>query len=130
MARPLGVTILGALAILAAIVLLVGGALSLLAITIPELTSEEVQIIQALGAVMLVLGVLYLIGGVGLFRLTIWGWRLAVIASVISAGANAAQIAVNPGFWWEPAPAMVLSLIILGYLFVVRGEFGTPRAAA
>ncbi|MCJ2531145.1 MAG: hypothetical protein LN413_02340 [Candidatus Thermoplasmatota archaeon] len=125
MARPLGVTILAILALLAGFVLLVGGSLSLLATAITGLTSGEVQLIQALGGVMIVLGVLYLVGGVGLLRLTLWGWWLAILASVISAAANASQIAINPGFWWEPTPALVLSLIILGYLFVVRGEFGT-----
>lgn len=125
MARPLGVTILPILAIFAAFVLLVGGVLSLLFATdVPGLTPEGVQLLQALGAVIIVLGVLYLLGGVGLLRLTLWGWWLAIVASVISAAANATQIAVNPGFWWEPAPALVLSLIILGYLFVVRREFG------
>ncbi len=125
MARPLGVTILAILALLAGFVLLVGGSLSLLATAITGLTSGEVQLIQALGGVMIVLGVLYLVGGVGLLRLTLWGWWLAILASVISAAANASQIAINPGFWWEPAPALVLSLIILGYLFVVRGAFTT-----
>jgi uncharacterized membrane protein (DUF2068 family) len=126
MARPLGVTILAVLALFAALVVLVGGILSLLfASTVPELTPGQVQLIQALGGVMVVLGVLYLVGGVGLLRLALWGWWLAVVASFISAAANATQIAVNPGFWWEPAPALVLSVIILGYLFVVRGEFGT-----
>ncbi len=125
MARPLGVTILAILALLAAFVLLVGGLLSLLATAIPGLTPGDVQLIQALGGVMVVLGVLYLVGGVGLLRLTLWGWWLVVLASVISAASNATQIAINPGFWWEPAPALVLSLIILGYLFVVRGAFTT-----
>ncbi len=125
MARPLGITILAVLALLAGFVLLVGGSLSLLVTAIPGLTSGEVQLIQALGAVMIVLGILYLVGGVGLLRLTLWGWWLAILASVISAATNAAQIAINPGFWWEPAPALALALIILGYLFVVRGHFGT-----
>ncbi len=125
MARPLGVTILAILALLAAFVLLVGGLLSLLATAIPGLTPGDVQLIQALGGVMVVLGVLYLVGGVGLLRLTLWGWWLVVLASAISAASNATQIAVNPGFWWEPAPALVLSVIILGYLFVVRGAFTT-----
>ncbi|NIN63659.1 MAG: hypothetical protein GTO63_02865 [Anaerolineae bacterium] len=124
MTRPIGVTILAILTLVGAIILLVGGSLSLLATAVPGLTSEEVQLIQVLGAGMLVLGVFYLIGGVGLLRLTLWGWWLAVIVSVIAAGANAAQIAVNPGFWWEPAPALALALIILGYLFAVRGHFG------
>ncbi|MFQ5907644.1 MAG: hypothetical protein ACE5JE_02275 [Thermoplasmata archaeon] len=125
MARPLGVTILAILTLFAAFVLLVGGLLSLLATAIPGLALGEVQLIQALGGVMIVLGILYLVGGVGLIRVTLWGWWVAVIASVISTAANASQIAISPGFWWEPAPALVLSLIVLSYLFVVRGHFGT-----
>lgn len=131
MARRLGVTILGVLALFAAVVVLVGGVLSLLfADTVSELTPEQVQILQALGAVMVILGVLFLLGGVGLLRLAGWGWWLAIVASVVSTGAHAAQIAVNPEFWWEPAPALALSLIVLGYLFFVRGELGLRQRAS
>ncbi len=124
MARPLGVTILAILAILAAILLLIAGSASLLVTAIVGLTPEQVQLLQALGAVSIVLGILYLVGGVGLLRLTAWGWWLAILASLVTIGSNISQLVINPEGLLGAIPGLVLALIILGYLFVVRGEFG------
>ncbi len=124
MARPLGVTILAILAILAAILLLIAGSASLLVTAIVGLTPEQVQLLQALGAVSIVLGILYLVGGVGLLRLTVWGWWLAILASLVTIGSNISQLVINPEGLLGAIPGLVLALIILGYLFVVRGEFG------
>ncbi|MFQ5907643.1 MAG: hypothetical protein ACE5JE_02270 [Thermoplasmata archaeon] len=125
MARPVGVTILAILAILVAILLFIGGATSLLVTAMPGLTPEQVQLIQALGAVSLVLGILYLVGGIGLFRLTLWGWWLAVLASLVTVVSNVTQVVIDPGLLLGSTPGLVLALIILGYLFVVRDHFGT-----
>ena len=97
MARPVGVTILAVLAIILAALLFLGGASSLLVTVVPGLTPEQVQLLQALGALSLVLGVLYLVGGIGLLRLTMWGWWLAVLASLVSIVANISQVVISPG---------------------------------
>ncbi len=123
MARPVGVTILAILAILAAILLLIVGSSSLFASAIVGLTPEEVQLIQALGAVSILLGILYLVGGIGLLRLTVWGWWLAILASFISVASNVAQVVINPAAILGTIFPVVLALFILGYLFMVRGHF-------
>ena len=125
MARPIGVTILAVLAIIVAILLFLGGAGSLVVTVVPGLTPEQVQLLQALGALSLLLGVLYLVGGIGLLRLTMWGWWLAVIASLVTVVSNISQVVINPGLVLGAVPGLILALIILIYLFVVRGEFGT-----
>ncbi len=125
MARPFGVTILAVLAILAAIPLLIVGSSTLIVAAIVGLTPEEVQLIQALGAVSIVLGILYLVGGVGLLRLAVWGWWVAILASLISLASTITQAVINPGAFLGTIFGLVLALFILGYLYVVRGEFGS-----
>ena len=123
MARPVGVTILAVLAILAAILLLIVGSSSLFVSAIVGLTPEEVQLIQVLGAVSILLGILYLVGGIGLLRLTMWGWWLAILASLISVASNIAQVVINPAAILGTIFPVVLAVFILGYLFMVRGHF-------
>ncbi len=126
--RPIGVTILAILAILGAILFLIAGPTLLLGaglISEVDPTLEPfVPFFQAIGAVMTVMGVLLLVGGIGLFKLAPWGWWLAVIAIVISLATSIAQVAVNPAGIVGSAPSLALAVIILIYLFVVRGHFG------
>ena len=128
MARPIGVTILGVLSILAGILFLIVGSLGLLASTVAEvvaeLTPEEVQALQAFGALGVVLGPLAIVSGVGLLRLTVWGWWLAVVVNLLSIVSNTAQVVIDPTAFLGVILGLVLSLIILVYLFMVRGEFG------
>ncbi len=127
MARPIGVTILAILSILAGILFLIVGPLALLASAVVGLTPEELQMLQAIGAFTLVLGVIYLVSAVGLLRLTVWGWWLAIVVNFISIISSIVQGVIDPAAFLGLAIGLVLSLIILGYLFVVRGEFG-PRS--
>ncbi|MEE8231986.1 MAG: hypothetical protein V3R46_01535, partial [Thermoplasmata archaeon] len=124
-ARPFGVTILAVLAILAAIPLLIVGSSTVIVAAIVGLTPGEVQLIQALGTVSIVLGILYLVGGVGLLRLAVWGWWVAILASLISLASTITQAVINPGAFLGTIFGLVLALFILGYLYVVRGEFGS-----
>ncbi len=125
MARPIGVTILAILAILAGILFLILGAAGLLVTAVAGLTPEEVQLLRAVGALGVVLGIVYLVGGIGLLRLTVWGWWLAIIASFLSVVSNIVQVVINPAALVGTVFGLVLSLYILGYLYVVRGEFGS-----
>ncbi len=124
MARPIGVTILAVLSILAAILLLVVGSLGLLAAAVAGLTPDEVQLLQAFGVFALVLGPLFLVSGVGLLRLTVWGWWLAIIVNFLSVISGIVQVVIDPANFVGPVIGLVLSGVILSYLFVVRGEFG------
>ena len=124
MARPIGVTILAVLSILAGIVFLILGSLGLLVTAIAGLTAAEVQLLQAVGALGVVLGILYFVSGVGLLRLTVWGWWLAIVVNIGSIISSTVQVVINPADIVGTIIGLVIALIILGYLFVVRGEFG------
>ena len=113
------------LAILAAIPLLIVGSSTLIVAAIVGITPEEVLLIQALGTVSIVLGILYLVGGVGLLRLAVWGWWVAILASLISLASTITQAVINPEAFLGTIFGLVLALFILGYLYVVRGEFGS-----
>ncbi len=125
MARPIGVTILAVLSILAAIFFLIVGPLALLAAAVAGLTPEEVQMLQFIGAVTVVLGIFYLVSGYGLLRLTVWGWWLAIVVNFLSVISSIVQVVIDPAAFLGQIIGLVIALIILGYLFVVRGAFGT-----
>ncbi|MEE9182704.1 MAG: hypothetical protein V3U33_09080 [candidate division NC10 bacterium] len=124
MARPIGVTILAVLAILAGILFLIVGSLGLLAAAVAGLTPEEVQALQAFGALGVVLGPLAIVSGVGLLRLTVWGWWLAIVVNFVSVISGITQVVIDPAAFLGVTFGLALSLIILVYLFMVRGEFG------
>ena len=130
MARPIGVTILAVLSILAGILFLIFGPLALIASAVAGLTPERVLLLQALGAFMVVLGLVYLVSAVGLLRLTVWGWWLAIVVNFIAIISNIVQGVTEPADFLALTVGVVLALIILSYLFVVRGEFGKPTVAA
>ncbi len=124
MARPIGVTVLAVLAILAGILFLIVGSLGLLAAAVAGLTPEEVQALQAFGALGVVLGPLAIVSGVGLLRLTVWGWWLAIVVNFVSVISGITQVVIDPAAFLGVTFGLALSLIILVYLFMVRGEFG------
>src|SRR2546428_590035 len=126
--RPTGVTILAILAILGGIVLLVGGA-GLLAfaglLTIANLSNTPLSgidiatvqlIFSALGAVLLVLGILYLIVGIGYWGGKGWAWTLGIVVTVISLIADIVQIGINPVSAAGNVFGILIALIILYYL--------------
>lgn len=133
--RPTGVTILAILAILSGLALLALGPLTLLgAALLAELDpslADYVVLLQVLGAVMTIMGILYLVGAVGLLKMTVWGWWLAIIVSLISVISNITQAVINPAAIASYAIGLVIPVIILIYLFLVRGHFGTgaPKMA-
>ncbi len=124
MARPIGVTILAVLSIIAGILFLIAGSAGLLVTAVAGLTPEEVQLLQAFGAFAVVLGILAFVSGVGLLRLAVWGWWLAIVVNFTSFVSGIVQVVLDPAAFLGIIFGVVLSLIILGYLFAVRGAFG------
>ena len=143
--RPTGVTILAILAILGGIVLLVGGA-GLLAfaglLTIANLSNTPLSgidiatvqlIFSALGAVLLVLGILYLIVGIGYWGGKGWAWTLGIVVTVISLIVDIVQIGINPVSAAGNVFGILIALIILYYLtrrhvkaFFGKAPWGPP----
>jgi zinc-ribbon domain len=115
-ARPTGVTILGVLAILAGL-----GGISVGALALG--VSGGTGFVVALGAVFLILGILELVYGVGLFGGKGWAWTLAMIGSVLNIIVGIAFIATGS---YSSAFGVVISLLILYYLTRprVKGFFG------
>lgn len=113
--RPIGVSILAVLTILGGILIVLLGALFVVAplvlvgFGLPALFGLAVS---AIGAIVLVFGLLWIGVGVGLLHLRGWAWWLAVIVMVLSilGSITAPILAVLPG-------------LILIYLIVVRHHF-------
>ncbi len=128
--RPTGVTVLGVLAILiglgglitGGILLAVSAALSTINIgtTYPQLagiaTGTIAIIFGVLGAVLLILGILYLATGIGFFGGKGWAWTIGLIVSILSIIVNIVQVAINPGGIGGAVISIIIPLLILYYL--------------
>ncbi len=129
--RPTGVTILGVLAILGGLFLLVGGvvligvgtlAASQIATGVTNAgysglsslsTGTIATIVTVLGAVLLILGLLYLAYGIGFFTGKGWAWTLGMIGTVLGIILNIVQIALGS---FTSAGGLIIGLIIVYYL--------------
>lgn len=103
--RPQGITILGILAILIGLLGVVGGAVLL--------TSPD-AIVVGLSAFAVVVGILYLVTGIGFLRGAPWGWIMGLVVSVLALARNVIE-AVQGGVAFA-IPGIVVALIILYYL--------------
>jgi uncharacterized membrane protein (DUF2068 family) len=134
MARPLGVTILGVLAIIGGILALCGGlglafggsALTSALSAAGQSTAISAGALAVSGGISAVLGVLELVFGVGLLQLKSWAWMLGVALSIVSLVIGVIEIAVKYSTVGNQIIGMVISVIILVYLFTpgVRAAFG------
>jgi len=130
--RPIGVTILAVLGILFGIIALFGGivllgAAALIAAVAPQYAGYA-GLFVALGAIVLLTGILAIVASVGLLRLRMWAWWLMIIVAVLQIVSGIAQFALAPGVFGVPYGA-VLWLIIVIYLIVVRKSFSSARPA-
>ena len=133
--RPAGVTILAVLAILGAIALLIGG-VAVIAVGLvigtyvgSQLTSSLASsgysqlaslgagtiaiILTVIGAVLLILGILYLAVGVGFLGGKGWAWTLGLIVSIVSIVIDIVQIAFGA---FSNVLGVVIGIIIVYYL--------------
>src|SRR6058998_2341008 len=119
MARPLGISILGGLVILAAVILI------LISIASFVVGLEFALPFPATGTQLLLNGLLYFASGVvlgvagsGLLRMRAWAWGLAILATLVTlvyVGYNAYQRSTGG----EPLSLVaVLTLAIVGVIFV------------
>ncbi len=135
MKRPVGVTILAILAFIGGILGILGGigsigAVALLSSTtyaaagasIPHASATYLYII---GGLLLVLGVLDIVLGVGLWGLKPWAWTLGVGLQILSLIIDGVQVAQGASIASEIV-GIVISVAVLVYLFTpgVRAAFG------
>jgi len=113
--RPLGVTILAILTILVGIGLLL---LGLLVIAVSTFAAVFVPMfglpLAAVGAVVLLVGILLLVSWFGLLKLRMWAWWLTIISFVLGAVSS-----ILSGSYY----AAVIEVLLIVYLIVVRKHF-------
>ncbi len=112
--RPTGVTVLGILVVLIGVFGILGGAVLL--------TSTDLALVS-LSAFAVVIGILYLACGIGLFRGNRWAWILGLIVSALALIRNA--ISAAEGMIVTAIPGAIVALIIAYYLTTptVKGYF-------
>jgi zinc-ribbon domain len=112
--RPTGVTILGVLAILAGLGGLIGGAALLgLSGLVASTYPGGATVAAAIGAILLIIGILELVYGIGFFGGKGWAWTLAMIGSVLNIVFGIVSIvfgSVGSVF------GLIISILILYYL--------------
>lgn len=132
MRRPLGISVLGVLAVLAGVVLLILSVINLLALygTIDIEIAPEVSrdLFLVSSAITFIVGIALLVSGSGLLRLRPWAWWLALLVALVavfrslfsflSGVAGAALTALA-----SAGTGLALGIIILAYLVSVRGAF-------
>jgi len=133
--RPTGVTILAVLSIIAAIAFLLGGAVLIgLGLVIGTYAASQVTsslatagfsglaslgagtiaaIITAIGAIALILGILYLAVGVGFLGGKGWAWTLGMIVSIIGIVLDVVQIGFGA---YSNVLGLIIGIIIVYYL--------------
>lgn len=133
--RPTGVTILAVLSILGAIAFLLGGAgLIVVGLVIgtyagsqltnqitssgysalASLTAGTIALVfTAIGAILLILGFLYLAVAVGFLGGKGWAWTLGLIGYIIGIVLNIVQIAFGS---YSSAAGLIIGIIIVYYL--------------
>lgn len=129
--RPTGVTILAILAIIAGIFGLCTGGLGVLGgaiagsgalATSPYSTTGTTQlaadagILTAISIGVLVLSVLYIIFGIGAFRLSPWAWTLGVAIGIIGIVFDVVNAVLTQSYV-SPVVGVIIGGLILYYLF-------------
>lgn len=134
MKRPVGVTILAVIAVIYGIFSLLLALLGLLGSAL--LVSGVGNVKYAAGALVYattadaVLGILYLIFGIGAFRLNGWAWTAGIVALVLDVVRQIIGLVVIQGFTASKivgaSITTVIALVLLWYLFRpnVRAAFG------
>lgn len=134
-ARPTGVTVLAVLSILAAIAFLVGGAgLIVVGLVIgtyagsqltnqitssgyaglASLTAGTIALVfTAIGAILLILGFLYLAVAIGFLGGRGWAWTLGMVGYIIGIVIDIVQIAFGS---YTSAAGLIIGIIIVYYL--------------
>ncbi|MFX1244684.1 MAG: hypothetical protein ACFE8F_06940 [Promethearchaeota archaeon] len=118
--RPIGVIIIAILQLLGSIVMLAAGGLMLmLGLAIPFFGF----ILMAIGAFMIIWGIIGLILFWGLWGMKSWAWLITIIFNIISLILSIYNF-WNSGFTdYTTLVNVIIPLIIIIYLFFVREHF-------
>src|SRR2546428_11221597 len=121
--RPIGVTILAVLTILAGIIFLpIGVVIIAFSVVAAAFLSAFIGGLGAIaGAIFLVVGIIVLVAGYGLLHLRMWAWWLAFIAFVLSLLAAAVSVNLIGG---------LIDFLLIIYPTPARKPFRYPRGPA
>ena len=140
MKRPIGITIIALVQLLAAIVLVLGAATLLLgnqsqanqqALAMAHLASTR-QTEVSIGVFALILGAIELLVAVGLFQLKGWAWGLAVLVSGANVVFGVLDLVNRIALTQSEQVSLIVSLLVLVYLLTpgVREAFFNKPAHA
>jgi hypothetical protein len=131
MARPRGVTVLGVLVVLAAIVVGLAGVAGVFlsfASLLPGVNLPGTALILG-GLLYIALGVVLLVAGIGLLALRIWAWWVATVTAFVAAawqayGIYSASTAMPAqSVPWTSWVGLVFTLLVGIYLLAVHHSF-------
>ena len=111
--RPLLITVIAVLYILCAIIFIAAGAVA----AVVDVSVDLGGLGSAVGAGVIIVGIIYLIIGVGFLKGWSIMWYLGIIFSII--GIIMGILSVSLGTLWAPSGILyiVIHLIVLWYLF-------------
>jgi phosphoglycerol transferase MdoB-like AlkP superfamily enzyme len=121
MKRPLGVWIIGILALVGAVIELLAGltALGVGALDVTGVLGIDPDLAGGravtAGVVLIIIAVLYLLFALSFLGLKRWAWAALLVVSIITVVAVIVQM-IFDGFYWSSLPAVVLPLIVAYYL--------------
>ena len=131
MARPRGVTILGALVVLAAIIIGLAGVAGVFlsfASLLPGVSLPGTAL--AVGGILyLLLAFILLVAGAGLLTLRIWAWWVATVTAIVAAAwqgygvYNALTATPAASVPWTSWLALGFTILIAVYLIAVHHSF-------
>jgi len=134
--RPLGITILGGLVLLASLVLAIAGLAGMFlsfASLIPGSQIPGANLFVG-GLIFFVIAIILGIAGAGLLRLKVWAWWLAFLVALGSLAWTAYGLysASSSGAAFELSSlvTVVIVAVIFVYLITVYGRFRKPKAEA
>jgi hypothetical protein len=125
--RPTGALVLGVLAILFGLgALVTGGLLAASASPPPGIDAAEWEAVQgmavAVGGLVLLSGVLWLVGGFGALGMKRWGWMSVLAAAVLLLVASAVMVGV--GALLLGLGGIVQAILLLLVAAGTRGHYG------
>jgi len=123
--RPFGVVLIGILALISAVVRILGG-LALLGIGGAALSAnaDGGTTVTTVGVVALVIGGLTLIFAVAFLRLRRWAWWAMLFVELLAVAQVVVQM-VTDGYVWTSLVGIIIPVLIILYLMTrrVRGAF-------
>lgn len=130
MARPIGITVLGVLVLLASVILVVAGLLGIFASPLGLIPGSGLNAgaLFSGGILFLLLGIVLGVAGTGLMRLRPWAWWLALLTVIVVLVWTVVRIfQAIASLHLEWYATVAIAAVLFGYLVTVHHFFRTPE---